>query len=186
MLFENAFLTLNMLSEEDKNNEYDIVVNGVVNELVDDNELHYIAAAPADHRYSFHGSGLPFANPVQAFMHTQNKGTVSVGPDGSFTIKLRHPNSYYVGLGSKLVPPTITISYHVSGERRVTDVEIAKAIPYRVLTYPRSETYVRNNPMFYKGTDTLPIRTQEQILRDSGYPVKNEMPENFWGLKPRH
>ena len=30
----------------------------------------------------------------------------------------------------------------------------------------------------------LPIRTQEQILRDSGYPKDNRVPDNFWGLKP--
>ena len=185
MLFENAFLTLDMIREDEKNKEYDLIVNGVVNELVDDGEIHYIAAAPADHRYSFHGSGLPFANPTQAFMHTQNKGTVNVGVDGAFIIKLRHPNSYYVDLGNKLIPPTLTIHYYTGGERRVTEVQVAKQIPYRLLNHPRSETYSRDSPMFYKGTDQLPVRTQEQILRDSGYPVKNVIPNDFWGLKPR-
>jgi len=185
MLFENAFISLDVLRDENENKEYDLIITGVVNEVVDDDKLHFIAAAPADHRYSFHGSGLPFANPSQAFLHSQNKGTVEVGVDGTFIIKLRHPNSYYVDLGNKLIPPTLTIKYHTSGERRVIDVQVANQIPYRLLNHPRSNTYIRDSPMFYKDTEKLPVRTQEQILRDSGYPVKNKIPENFWGLKPR-
>ena len=38
--------------------------------------------------------------------------------------------------------------------------------------------------MFYKSLQTLPVRSQEQILRDSAYPKKNKMPKNFWGLTP--
>ena len=30
----------------------------------------------------------------------------------------------------------------------------------------------------------MPIRGQETILRDSGFPEVNVMPKNFWGLKP--
>ena len=39
--------------------------------------------------------------------------------------------------------------------------------------------------MFYHcHRNQLPIRGQEQILRDRGYPDVNVMPKNFWGLKP--
>ena len=38
--------------------------------------------------------------------------------------------------------------------------------------------------MFYHCGNSLPVRTQEQVLRDSGYPEDNRMPDNFWGLKP--
>ena len=34
------------------------------------------------------------------------------------------------------------------------------------------------------GKNKLPIRTQEQVLRDSSYPEDNRMPSDFWGLKP--
>lgn len=187
MIFENAFIKTQILMEEgEKEYEYDLVVHGNLNEIADDGELSYIAAAPADHRFSFMGSGLPFATPEQAFMHTPNKGVVEVGVDGAFKIKLRHPNSYYTALGSKLMGPSITLSYHSSGERRIINIDVAGIIPYRLLTYPKGTSYSRSDPTFYKGTDILPIRTQEHILRDSGYPTKNETHENFWGLKPRH
>ena len=40
--------------------------------------------------------------------------------------------------------------------------------------------------MFYSGRTRLPTRTQEQILRDSGFPEINQMPPNYWGLRPPH
>ena len=39
--------------------------------------------------------------------------------------------------------------------------------------------------MFYYCSKTkLPVRTQEQVLRDSGYPEDNKMHDDFWGLRP--
>jgi hypothetical protein len=180
MFFENAYIVASITPDMGKS---DLHVKGFINEFVDDNRIHYLAAAPADYRYSFHGSGLPFANPKQAFQHTPNKGVIEL-QQNQFEIKLRYPNSYYVALGTVLVPPTLTIEYLTSGERRVINIEIANSIPFRLLTYPKSTTYVRDNPLFYKGMETLPVRTQEQILRDAGYPEKNKTPKNFWGLKP--
>lgn len=180
MYFENAYIVASVTPDM---GESDLLVSGSINEFVDNGRIHYLAAAPADHRYSFHGSGLPFANPTQAFQHTPNKGVIEL-QQNHFEIKLRYPNSYYVALGTVLVPPTLTIEYFTSGERRVINIEIANSIPFRLLTYPRSTTYARDNPFFYKGMETLPVRTQEQILRDAGYPEKNTVPKNFWGLKP--
>ena len=57
-----------------------------------------------------------------------------------------------------------------------------------MLTYPPSQpkTAARANPRFYSGRTELPMRTQEQILRDSGYPENNKMPANFWGKAVPH
>ena len=56
-----------------------------------------------------------------------------------------------------------------------------------MLTYPQTPiTISRESPKFYDGGFQMPIRTQEQILRDSAYPSNNKMPKNFWGLKPPH
>ena len=39
--------------------------------------------------------------------------------------------------------------------------------------------------MFYAGRHDL-LRTQEQLLRDSGYPEENVMPKSFWGKAVPH
>ena len=50
------------------------------------------------------------------------------------------------------------------------------------MTYPNHKQ--RPSPLFYQGREQLPIRNQEQILRDSGYPNYNKESDTFWGLKP--
>lgn len=65
-------------------------------------------------------------------------------------------------------------------------IQIDEGIPYRTLTHPAPPSKnPRNSPMFYYcSKNKLPVRTQEQVLRDGGYPEVNKMPDNFWGLKP--
>ena len=65
-------------------------------------------------------------------------------------------------------------------------IQIDDGIPFRTLTYPSPPSKApRDSPMFYYcGRNKLPIRSQEKVLRDSGYPSVNKMPDNFWGLKP--
>ena len=65
-------------------------------------------------------------------------------------------------------------------------IQIDDGIPFRTLTYPAPPSQnPRDGPMFYHcQRNQLPIRGQEQILRDGGYPEVNMMPTNFWGLKP--
>ena len=41
----------------------------------------------------------------------------------------------------------------------------------------------RKCPLFYHNP-RLTVRSQEQILRDSGYPSENKMPDDFWGKRP--
>jgi hypothetical protein len=53
-----------------------------------------------------------------------------------------------------------------------------------MLSYPMQNTLPRKDAMFYKYGWLMPVRTQEQILRDSAYPDENKMASNFWGLKP--
>lgn len=168
--------------------DYQLVVKGVINEYVKDEKLYYIAAAPPDYRATFSGSGLPFASQVQAFQNTPNKGTVRIPAYGSkFEIKLMTPNSYYVGLGTVYVPPTLYLEYiNQHGVKRNVSVKISDGIPYRSLTHPGpgQNSAPRANAMFYATQFGLPVRSQEQILRDSAYPQNNKMDPDFWGLKP--
>lgn len=159
---------------------HDFVVVGTVKEQVTDDVIHYIAACPPDYRATYTGSGLPFANQPQAFQGSPNQGSVKL-IDGTFEIRLMFPNSYYIGLGTVLVPPTLFIRYVSNeGKDRSVSVNLSEGIPYRTLTYPSG----RKDATFYKGGWEMPVRTQEKVLRDSGYPSKNVVPPNHWGLKP--
>lgn len=162
----------------------DMVVVGRIKEPVKDGVVYYSAANPPDYRATYTGSGLPFANQHQAFENSPNRGRVSV-MDGSFEVKIMFPNSYYVGLGTVIVPPTLYIEYqNMAGATRNVSIKLSDGVPYRMLTYPMQYTMPRKDAMFYSHGWQLPVRTQEEILRDSAYPTKNKMYSNFWGLKP--
>jgi hypothetical protein len=165
-----------------------ILVKGTLKTERPNVKLVYWAANPPDYNLSFSGSGLPFYSPEQAFSNMVNVGSVnSNGYD--FEFKLFYPNSYYTGLGSVYVPPQVYIKIcDPSSKSNVQVVTLGAGVPYRTLTYPSPPTKNhRNSPVFYSN-DKLTVRGQEQILRDSAYPVfnikPNPMPDNFWGLKP--
>jgi hypothetical protein len=156
-------------------------IRGSIKEYVVDRKLVYAAAAPADRRASFSGSGLPFPNANQAFDNTPNIGTVLTDPgSGSFTIQIKVPNAYYVGLGSVYVQPKIYLNWHNGHVAKERALNISEGIAYRKLTYP----WQRSSTMFYENLPVqLPVRSQEQILRDSAYNVNKEA-DKFWGLRP--
>jgi hypothetical protein len=144
--------------------------------------IAFKAAAPPDFRASYTGSGLPFASPAMAFENTKSHGKVQL-ENRKCSITIALPNSYYVALGTVLVPPTIYIQYvsHLDTVETI-EIQVDESIPYRTLTYQNKRT----SPMFYTNTSpVLPVRSQEQILRDSAYPTCTmTMPVNHWGLKP--
>lgn len=165
----------------------EVTLNVTLKEPVDDGMIRYIAAAPADHHASYSGSGLPFPNASHAFYGTPNRGEVRVHPvENTTTLRVRMPNSYYAGLGTVRIPPKVYLTYTTNGKKRTIDVQLSEGIPYRSLTYPMVETpaWPRKDAMFYSGGWELPVRTQEQVLRDSAYPSENKMHSKFWGLKP--
>lgn len=162
----------------------EVIVTGRIFDRVNGNRIHYFAASPADKRMSFTGSGLPFANAKQAFDGSPNKGIVVVGIDNSFEIKLMMPNSYYASLGTVLIPPTLYIYFDNGIEERKISIKLSDGIPFRMGTYPNGLTMPRRDAQFYSSMWDLPVRTQEDILRSSAYPLKNKMDENFWGFKP--
>lgn len=146
--------------------------------------VQYWAAAPPTYGSSASGSGLPFPNEEVAFDRSPNIGRVQLMPDGSFKIKLHFPNSYYKTLGSVYVKPNVKLLFRDAGGNmigRVLTITIGEGIPFRSLTWPTKRNW-SDGPLFYAGRDSLPIRTQAQILVDSGYPATNQEPPNFWGL----
>jgi hypothetical protein len=147
----------------------------------DDGRLIYFAAAPAFRHASYTGSGLPYASAKQAMQSSPNRGLLkNVGTNFTITIP-SVPGSFYTGLGTRLVPPTIFIAYKRNNKDISTAIPLnIQALPYRLLTYPST----RNNSLFYDGSK-LPVRSQEEVLRSSGYPIDTlTTPTNHWGLKP--
>ena len=179
-----VFLHVYCISPESSLSPFkDMNVTITFDEVVDNNTVSYIAASPPDYRSSFTGSGMPWTNWKQAFDNTPNKGTIDVG-GASGTIQIVYPNSFYSGLGTVIIGPTLYLNYTSGGEERRKAIRLSDGVPYRLLSYPMKFTKPRKNVMFYDGTWDLPVRTQEQILRSARYPETNQMSQNFWGFKP--
>ena len=166
----------------DKN---DLTITGKIHTQSQDGILNFIAASPPDYHSSYSGSGLPFSSKEQAFENTPNKGNVTLS-NRQFIIHLIYPNAYMIGLGSITIPPTVYISFKLeNGEVQRAHVQVSEGIPYRSLTYPLGGGCGRRNANFYNNHWCLPIRkNQEELIRQSSYPKKNIMPDNFWGMKP--
>jgi hypothetical protein len=165
-----------------------VTVKGSVQTKGRDMHVVFWAAAPPDFRTSYTGSGLPYPNFEVAMQQTPSSGTVPVNADGTFSFSIQYPSGYYTNLGTLYVKPHVRIRSVVDGHMGpVETIKVAEGIPFRLLTYPPiPSTAPRCSPEFYGNRDYLPVRTQEDILRDSGYPASQTMPANFWGLTPAH
>lgn len=164
----------------EKNHDGTVTVECTFEDGVQVNTVKYMAARPADRRASYTGSGFPFANKQQAFENTPTTGTMRIY-DNTFRLKFPIPNSYYSNLGNKLVPPTLFLSYkNGSGKEQITEVVVDDQIPYRFLQFPSQ----RHDATFYHAHHNLPVRTQEQVLRDGQYPQNHKMDNDYWGLRP--
>jgi len=148
------------------------------------NKLIFVAAKEADLRTSYSGAGLPFANSEMAYDSTPNQGEIDVELNtNKFSFSINAPNSYYSGLGTVYIKPHIQlILIENQNVVNIFTVKVNDGIPFRTLSYPDAPP--RCSPLFYGNNDILPVRTQEQILRDSSYPDSNDTPSNFWGLRP--
>lgn len=171
-----------------ENDEGMIIVKGSfrnISSIINEQFIKFIAANPPTFNQSFSGSGLPYPNKEAAFEDTPNKGIVQI-QNGKFEFKLQFPNSYYDNMGKVYVCPCFyyQITDGKGSETKMEVVKLGNGIPYRTLTWPQQRNWYEG-PMFYCNNN-LPVRTQEQILRDSAYPVKNMEYKNFWGLMPPH
>lgn len=145
----------------------------------DASQMEYIAAAPVERRASYTGSGLPFSSAQMAFDNTPNKGSIQMNTY-THEIVVKSPNSYYSGHGTVLIPPTVYFSFIQNGKHRKVSVKLNDGVYYRTLTYPSQRT----GAMFYDNVQNLPVRSQEQVLRDSAYPQDLSTVKTFWNLKP--
>jgi hypothetical protein len=166
-----------------KNADGTVTVECSFENRVQVNVIKYIAARPADRRASYTGSGYPYANKEQAFHNTPTQGKMRV-LNNKFSLTFPTPNSYYVNLGNKLVPPMLFVSYDNGSEKeQVQEILVDDQVPYRFLQFPLQ----RNDATFYHAHHNLPVRTQEQVLRDGQYPMivgAWSMSNDYWGLRP--
>lgn len=157
-----------------------VLVDIYLNSELSEDVVRFKAAAPAEYRTSFSGSALPFPSERFAFQDSPNQGSIELSKGARrFTIELNMPNSYYASNGRDIVPPYVEFIYRTkrAPEPMITRVYMkAGRVPNRSLTYPRDRT----SPKFYR-SNAHSVRTQEQILRDSGMHAKRT---DFWGARP--
>tara|TARA_B100001094_G_C18171016_1_gene795082 strand:+ start:1377 stop:1922 length:546 start_codon:yes stop_codon:yes gene_type:complete len=167
------------------NNNNSITIYGKIY-IENGSVLEYYAANPPNYLHSYTGSGLPFPNSQIAYQNSTNYGKINI-KNNTYSFTIKFPNAFYCGLGSKYVEPHVIVRItNTNGNTfKPIFIKLNNGLPYRTLTHPPPpESWPRINSLFYYGRDSLPVRSQEQILRDSSYPILNEYPKNFWGLKP--
>jgi hypothetical protein len=169
-----------------ENDEGMVIVKGSfrnIGSFINSQFIKFVAPNPPTFNQSFSGSGLPYPNKETAFDETPNKGVVPI-QGGQFKFKLHYPNSYYDNLGKVYVPPCFyyNLTDGNGNDSKIEIVKLGDGIPYRTLTWPQQRNWY-SGPEFYTNKD-MPVRSQEQILRDSAYPVKNMEYKNFWGTRP--
>ena len=171
-----------------QNKTGDMVIHGKINNQLEKLlnkiriKLKYWASNPPTNCSSFAGSGLPYPNEEIAYQNTPNQGVIELY-DINFSLNLQKPNSYYKNLGKTFIKPHLNLMF-IDGNNKaiggVYKIPVSGYYPYRTLSIPKQI----DNIMAYSNPN-LPIRTQEQILRDSRYP-SHTMKEysHFWGLRP--
>lgn len=169
--------------------------------------VQYAAAAPYMRNSSFDGSCLPYPNletamngphatqgtarlPKEEEEEEKSKEETKKKPIPTYQARFPMPNSYYVGLGTELVPPSMEVGYvAIDGTVARGRVSLAPgAAPYRTLTYPA----IRTSPDFYYPPRPADQQTQADILAISGYKPKDAYtaaaapttPAAFWNGKP--
>lgn len=159
---------------------YDIVLHITATVEIDDNKIYYSAAKSPNSMTSFSGSFLPFFNEEQAYDNSDNIGFVTLDSNNKASIKIMYPNSYYTDLGNTYVKPHIKIWFNKDSKRHEKILKLSDGVQYRSLTHP----YQRTSANFYDTLWGLPVRSQEQILRDSMFPNSDIHDDNFWKLRP--
>jgi hypothetical protein len=163
-----------------------------VSPLPQNGRLAYAAAPPADSRASFSGSGMPFVNAKEALESKRaSRGVANVELDGTFLAVLSSgmPGSYYSGLGTTLVPPSVHVTYLDADGGRVRHVAPVgvESIPHRTLSYAPERKSAGS--AFYQSKAAIDeVRPQDDILKQSAWkrdaPSWASSSSAFWGGKP--
>lgn len=155
----------------------------------DGGRIRWAAAAPPERNSSEAGSCLPFANEAMAFDGPRAmRGVASSDSGGAkYEVRLRAvPNAFYTDLGTRLVPPSVYVSFEHGGRPMQGSATLTGGVAFRSLTYPAIRQ-AASDSMY----DVPPraARSQADILFASAYPTEipaayPASPEAFWGGKP--
>lgn len=117
-----------------------------------------MAAAPADRRTSYYGSGLPFPCATVAFNNTPNMFKIE-SPE--FATTFRYPNSFYMPNAKDKIPPTI---YLIVDDKIDKVHELPDKNSLKTLN-PRYKAYDIPREYFYGFKDAfLPVANAEEIM----------------------
>ena len=120
------------------------------------------------------------------YNNSKNYGKIKI-INKYYSFQIDYPNAFYSGLGTKYIEPHVIIRI-IEPNKNISKpifIKLKNGLPYRSLTHsPPPYTWPRSDPLFYYSKDKLPIRTQEQILRDSQYPKNMKFYPHFWGTRP--
>jgi hypothetical protein len=137
---------------------------------------------PPDRMTSFDGSGLPFPNAHVAYSPSQRG--VCTYANGKHTLAGAHTPNVYVGDGGVVGAPEAVLRYASAGVpvEEAVPVHGAATVPHRnVVSSP-----FRTGPEFYDHRAKLPVRSQEQILRDGAFGHGSVAAVDYgWGSRPR-
>lgn len=177
---------LKLLKKKDEKNAY--IVSGKLEypNFVQKYYIKYNGANPPNYNSTFSGSGLPFPNEDIAFENTPNRGVAEI-VNGDFKFVIKYPNSYYTNMGTIYIPPQVRMVIVDKDNKELSKIltlNLGEGIPFRTLTWPKQRNW--NEGSLFYNNQTLPVRSQYQILLDSAYPSKNVMPKNFWGMVYPH
>ena len=139
--------------------------------------VSFLAAKKPDLIQSYTGSSLPFPDGIVALQNTTNKGSFTTDKK-DFSINLDYPNAYYSYLGTRIILPHVKLEIKNRYFKETVIVELNEIAPFRLLSY-QSNPVPRADPHFYKRPVEKKTRSQEEILRMSGYRLTT--PHNFWG-----
>ena len=131
---------------------------------------------------SFSGSGIPYPSMEVAMAPPRR---IALQSNGQFSTVIEIPSAFYQR-GRYYISPRFVL-YCVNAASKAVmgkplGVALGPGIAFRRQTWPTpwDSGATRSSPMFYSNRATLPQgRTQEQVLRASGYTMKE--PSNFWG-----
>lgn len=185
-IYLQSFDTPDCTGSITKNQKGEAIIKGTIKRGPLNAKVSYWAANPPTYLQSYTGSGLPFPNPEMAYENTPNKGVVQA-KNGSFSVKIYFPNSFYIDLGTTYVPPHINFEVCDGSKKHSYAVQLGEGIPYRTLTWaPPPSTWPYTGPEFYRKLhpNKADLRTQEQIIRDSAFPKDNRYAPDYWGGKP--
>lgn len=170
-----------------------LVINGEIkNNQNNDIFISYWASDPADKLQSYAGTYLPFVSKDMAYSKRINVGRANI-KDNKFQFEIKMPNSFYKSLGTNYIPPIVNIRLcqSVGDINDYDSIQVSNGYPYKYLNHPANictasdikKQYQPSGPLFYTNR-VFPLRSQEQIFRESAMPKYNKMPPNFWGSKP--